>query len=1243
MLTISLKRSQRRLAWSTILLVLVVIQLPVGSYGLDVTQPGREDTDDLEVVRDGDEEVGLVARFPNGLVTKAESDKVAKAGNGLRHGLWTSFGVHDGMPSAQVIDLLQDAKGNIWIAFNESGLSRYDGTSFTSFTVDDGLTDDRVHAILEDRQGNIWVGTNGGGISRYDGTQFTNFTIDDGLVGDDVHAIAEDRNGGLWFGSHAGVSRYDGHQFTNFTREAGLEGVHAIREDRDGNLWFGTYGGGVSRFDGRAFTTFDNSDGLAHGVVWSILEDRNGALWFATWGGGVSRYDDRGFSTFTTEDGLADNQVGAVLEDREGYLWFGGIGGISRYDGSQLKTFTTEDGLAHNRAWSILQDSAGRVWIGTLEGLSRYDGNEFTTFTTDDGLGHNWVYDIIEDKVGNLWIGTNGGGISRYDGHRFTTFTTDDGLSNNQVRTLFEDAEGYLWIGGRGGGVSRYDGTEFTNLTIEDGLPMEMVHAITQDRNGNMWFGTLGGGVSRYDGKEITTLGTTDGIAHEQVLSILEDRDGTMWFGTLDGLNRYDGQELTTFTAKDGLAENWVWSILEDQSGLLWFGTRGGGVSRFDGLVFQSLSRNDGLANNTVRDLYQDRDGYTWAATEAGVVRYRPPVTAPSIRVTDVVADRRYSKVQTLSLPSSQQLVSFEFQGSSLTTPSNRIAYVYRLQGFEDEWHLTHEERVEYSDLPVGDYSFEVKAVDRDLNYSETSATVALNVYPSYERVGWISALSLAAVLIVGLGARLGLQDRKLRISNKELVESNEDLGRARDDAEAANRAKSLFLANMSHEIRTPMNAILGYAQILRRNPDMPSDDQRAVENIQQGGDHLLNLINDVLDISKIEAGRMEVSTADFDLRILVETLGSMFELQCREKGLGWRLDGLAATRRTVHGDEDKLRQVLINLLSNSLKFTEEGEVALKVESTAEDEYRFEVIDTGPGFSTEDQESLLQPFQQGPAGRLQGGTGLGLAIAKRQLELMGGRLTVDSSARSGSCVAFTVPLPPAKETVRADAETPWMRVKRLAPGNTAKVLVADDVAENRDVLRRMLTDIGVEVTLAEDGQQALDSLDSLVDIVFLDIRMPVVNGLDVMKQMQEQGLTKEVKVVAISASVLEHERQEYLAAGFDDFLAKPVRFEQICACLAKHLEVEFEYAEPVEAEVATNNLVDWGLVELPADLHERLKETAEIYSVTQMENCLKKVEELGATQRALAAHLRTLKQQHDMDSILNVLAEVRHA
>jgi DNA-binding NtrC family response regulator len=246
--------------------------------------------------------------------------------------------------------------------------------------------------------------------------------------------------------------------------------------------------------------------------------------------------------------------------------------------------------------------------------------------------------------------------------------------------------------------------------------------------------------VSRYDGERFTTFTTQDGLAHNEVYSIVADRAGQLWFGTWGGVSCYDGERFTSFTTEDGLADNHMWAILEDRAGHLWFGTFGGGVSRYDGLVFQTLLQRDGLAYNSVHKILQSRNGDLWITTERGVTRYRPRPTSPSIRLTGVVADRRYDPATEIHLSSSQRLVAFEFQGRSFTTPSDQMVYAYRLEGYDKDWRWTRERRAEYHDLPLGEYTFQVRAVDRDLNYSEV-AEVRLTVIPDPRIEGLTEAL----------------------------------------------------------------------------------------------------------------------------------------------------------------------------------------------------------------------------------------------------------------------------------------------------------------------------------------------------------------------------------------------------------------------------------------------------------------------------------------------------------------------
>src|SRR5688572_28956886 len=395
-----------------------------------------------------------------------------------------------------------------------------------------------------------------------------------------------------------------------------------------------------------------------------------------------------------------------------------------------------------------------------------------------------------------------------------------------------------------------------------------------------------------------------------------------------------------------------------------------------------------------------------------------------------------------------------------------------------------------------------------------------------------------------------------------------------------ANRAKSVFLANMSHEIRTPMNAILGFSQLMLRDQDLTPKQSQYLGTINRSGEHLLALINDILEMFKIEAGRTTLNQSTFDLPALLKDLEMMFRVRTDEKKLSFSVEVVGDVPQYIVADINKLRQVFINVLGNAVKFTEQGGVRLRVRADRQGangpQLRVEIEDTGPGISPDDQDKLFRHFEQTKTGQQAGtGTGLGLAISQEFVRLMGGAITVNSQVGKGSVFVIQLPLKEG-EADAVQAKDKPRQVLRLQAGQaTCRVLIADDIEDNRQLLAQLLAPVGFEIRLATNGAEAVEEFEEChPHLILMDFRMPVMDGHEAIRRIRAMagGLAGErrggtdVKVIAVTASAMDENRQELMDIGADDFISKPFRDADLFQKIHAHLGVEYVYAEEGAAD-----------------------------------------------------------------------------
>ncbi len=1094
--------------------------------------------------------------------------------------------------------LLIDSRGRIWIGLPEAGIDILDPKTgrFEHLRKNpsrsDRLIDDRVNVLAMDRSGAIWAGTESG-LSRFRDQGPSAEQIP--MPGGPVSQILEDRNGRLWVGTMNGglmeISnsgkllrqwRHDATQPTSLIDND----VRAILEDSKGRLWIGT-ALGLDLLDAarNEFSHYqhrnDDASSLSDSYIMSLYEDYTGLVWIGTRAGGVNRWNPHSWELGGHRPSwLAGTLVTSFADATDGRVWVGSIGGgLVRFDpatGSSMhidQVIARKNALNESRVMSLLLDRRGTLWIGTMSnGLKALRPNgQIVSLPVGagriDGTSAAGLMTLYESRDGNIWIGTYGGGANVLDPATGVVRQLPYGgggpgaLSGANVSAFAQDAAGNMWIATDGGGL---------NLTHADGrlirsflhdsadlrsLSSNTIYALTADGNGRIWIGTEGGGLDQVVGDssqpqaiQFNNLSRVDGLSSDTVYGVLTDPSGRLWLSGNAGLTRFDpaSRQIKTYHREHGLqGEEFNFNAyFRSRGGLLLFGGPGG---------FNAF----------------DPGKLTEQSTPPRVV-----LTQLEIQGAPVASAKPWWLVNRIDAAADANIIALDFATLDYKSPRrNRLAY--RMRGLSDRWiELGTQHRVTLTNLDAGEHLLEVRAANADSVWSEIPYTLIIHKAASF----WRSPLAYfcyACLLALAFGYRIWLQRRKFAESMRaqqrlesEVASRTQELRESNRLLEEAARVKQGFLARMSHELRTPMNGVIGMADLLETTP-LSATQHRYTNTIRSSANTLLHILNDLLDISKINAGKILLETAPIDLAQLIEESALLFSGACKQKDLQLHVRPPELGPLRLMGDALRIRQILMNLIGNAVKFTQRGSITVQADITLDSAHRalacIDVTDTGIGIDPKAIQQIFEPFTQADetTARRFGGTGLGLTICRELAGLMGGSIRVDSEPGVGTSFRVTLPLDvatgAAADVAGASESTPAPESAELR----GHVLIVEDDPINATVAEGYLRSLGCSCVWVTDGPSAFARIGvETFQLILMDINMPGMDGFATTTALRQAMSGKaRVPIIALTAHDAAAYRTRCLAADMDDILSKPYTLTECSTVLRRWL--------PAKAQVET--------------------------------------------------------------------------
>lgn len=1115
------------------------------------------------------------------------------------------------LPHNNAGNLTLDKDNNLWIGSWGGGVSRFDQKShvFTQYQFDssqnNSISQTKIQNIFEDQQGDIWLGTAGNGLNKFNREQqnFTRFAhsimptspVSVGTSHGRIWDIVQTNPDTLWIGTHSGLNRFDKTNNTFHTfmpalgqKKSGHSKIRHLLVGEDHTLLMGT-DDGVLIFDlqTQSFTALDNQDHGSIGPIYSMIKTSFNEYWISS---------NRGVFSFTANDltlkkvdlGFNDQCSQTLFEDRQGIIWLTceGVGVYKITKQDRFKLF------AHplvKSAYSLLATHDDNILIGTAQhGIQKWNPSSKQLIPLDanpDNVEQPLIRQMAQTSQGDIWfINSKSVFMLNKAGKRQQVFAPSTLAGAEFFKDFWEitiDHQDNVWIGTANGVfVIRHAGGLFDYISPSKDASYSSdrnaIMELYQDNQKRMWFGTTEGLFLWNDktkkAKYFKVSDNEESVLRENgiVYSIYQDSQQRLWISTAKGLYLLDEK-----TAKMTLVSDYflelkslgIRFIQEDNLGSLWLVTPIG-VSKFDpdtGQI-QHFDKTDGLARTRyfIYLVAQTSDGTIFLSSRDGV-HYFDPSKIPD---TQLSAKTLLTNFEVLGTPQKSQIsnvgnthidlgydenyLKFEYATLDLLN-AQQIRYNYKLEGFDTRWiqNGTNNTAV-YTNLNGGDYVFKVRAtIKNDLKY-EHELFVGVHIATPFWQQWWMF-IFYAALAILSIVYYIQRQKNSVIKLEKQVAEKTASIELKSRKLEAANKVKSQFLANMSHEIRTPLTTVIGQAEaIICRDIDS-NDIYKEVEVIHDSGLYLLELLNDILDLTKIEENKFELELHSHNLHELLENINRMFSIQAKSKGLSFRLTKHLPEPFIVNIDSLRVKQILINLCSNAIKFTPDGYVALDV-VVNDNQLTFTITDTGIGMDPQQTKQVFESFTQADASisRRFGGTGLGLFLSSGLAELMNGNITVHSQLTHGSEFTFLMPIEILHSSDNLVTKTSGYEFSVSENLFSGKILLAEDHRDNRRLIARLLTKLGLTVYTAIDGLDAIElCLKHTPDIIFLDIQMPKMDGIQAYKTLREQGCFQ--PIIALTANVMAHEVEQYLTLGFNGHLSKPLNRKDLITTIAEYL------------------------------------------------------------------------------------------